>query len=95
MIMLTNMQRKDFAEWLHDHFERALLKFIVHRINALVQAKLTTRFIKVPAHKRHTLNEAADASASAATAAADGETGALRHEDRRAVRFYVNNALTE
>jgi ribonuclease HI len=70
MIKLANMQRKDFAEWLHDHPERALLNSIVNRINARARAKVMTRFIKVPAHKGHALNEAADASASAAAAAA-------------------------
>jgi len=59
MIKLTNMQRKDFAEWLYDHPERALLNSIVTRINARAQAKVMTRFIKVPAHKGHALNEAA------------------------------------
>ena len=95
MIKLANMQRKDFAEWLHDHPERALLNSIVNRINARARAKVMTRFIKVPAHKGHALNEAADASASAAATAADGETGALSHADSRAVRFYINNTLTE
>jgi len=93
---LMSMQRQDFPEWLHGHPEKVLLESITHRINARARAKVMTRLIKVPAHKAHPLNEAADAAASAAAEAASSEwIPLLSHVDSNAVRFYLNGRLTE
>ena len=92
---LMHMQRRDFAEWLYDHPDGVLLSSIARRVNERAQGRVMTRFVKVPAHKAHALNEAADALASAAATEADGETVALCHADCRTVRFYVGEKLTE
>ena len=92
---LVCMQRQDFPEWLHGHPERPLLESLVKRINTRAAAQVFTRLIKVPAHRAHTLNEAADAAASRAAAEADAETAALCHTDTGAVRFYMAGRLTE
>ena len=65
------------------------------RINERARAQVFTRIIKVPAHKAHALNEAADAAASRAATEADEESVALSHTDSEAVRFYVKGRLTE
>jgi ribonuclease HI len=70
---LCCMQRQDFPEWLHGHPERPLLQSLVTRINTRERAQVVTRIIKVPAHRAHVLNEAADAAASRAAEAADTE----------------------
>jgi hypothetical protein len=54
-----------------------------------------TRLVKVPAHKAHPLNEAADAAASQAAEEGDAETATLCHADSGAVRFYLRGRLTE
>ena len=95
IVKLMNMQRIDFPEWLYGHPERALLESVVRRINERSRAQVITRIIKVPAHKAHPLNEAADALASAAAEVADSELVALCHADCGAVRFYLNGKLTE
>ena len=92
---LMEMQRQDFPAWLHGHPERALLESLVRRINARARARVLTRIIKVPAHKAHALNEAADAAASRAATEADGESVALTHTNRDSVRFYVQGKITE
>ena len=92
---LSGMQRQDFPEWLHSHPERPLLESLVKRINARARAQIFTRIIKVPAHRAHVLNEAADAAATRAAADADAETAALSHEDTGAVRFRIAGRLAE
>jgi hypothetical protein len=92
---LESLQRNDFPEWLHGHPERALLESLVGRINERARAQVFTRIIKVPAHRAHALNEAADAAASLAAEVADIEDVALCHADGQAVRFYLTNRLTE
>ena len=95
IIKLANMQRRDFPEWLHGHPEKVLLESVCKRINARAQARMMTRIIKVPAHRAHALNEAADAAACAAAEEADPESVTLSHADSNAVRFYLHDALTE
>ena len=92
---LMCMQRQDFPEWLHGHPERSLLESLVRRINERARAQVFTRIIKVPAHKAHALNEAADAAASRAATEADETSVALSHTDSETVRFYVRGRLTE
>jgi hypothetical protein len=92
---LVSMQRQDFPEWLHCHPERALLESFVRRINERAHAQAFTRIIKVPAHKSHAMNEAADAAASRAATEADEASVALSHTDSETVRFYVRGRLTE
>ena len=94
MQKLEALQRKDFPEWLHCHPERALLESVVARINVRAKARVLTRVVKVPAHKAHPLNEAADAAASQAALEAD-IGGVLSHSDSGAVRFYLSGRLTE
>jgi hypothetical protein len=89
------MQRQDFQEWLDGHPEKALLESLVQRINERARAQVFARIIKVPAHRAHALNEAADAAASQAAEEADAETAALSHADSGAVRFYLRGRLTE
>ena len=74
---LAGMQRQDFQEWLDGHPEKALLESLVQRINERARAQVFARIIKVPAHRAHALNEAADAAASQAAEEADAETAAL------------------
>ena len=95
ILKLRNLQRQDFAEWLHGHPEKALLESLVKRINERARAQVFTRIIKVPAHRAHALNEAADAAASRAATEADDESVALSHTDSETVRFYVRGRLTE
>ena len=92
---LCCMQRQDFPEWLHGHPERPLLQSLVTRINTRARAQVVTRIIKVPAHRAHVLNEAADAAASRAAEAADAEIVSQCHADTEAVRFYLGGSLTE
>jgi len=95
MQKLEAMQRHDFPEWIHNHPERVLLESIVTRINTRARARVHTRFVKIPAHKAHPLNEAADAAASLAALGGDAESVALSHSDSSAVRFYLQGRLTE
>ena len=67
--------------------EKALLQSLVQRINERARAQVFARIIKVPAHRAHALNEAADAAASQAAEEADAEATALSHADNGAVRF--------
>ena len=92
---LESLQRKDFPEWLHGHPEQVLLESLVARLNERARAKVLTRVIKVPAHRAHPLNELADAGASRAAIEGDAESAAQSHTDSRAVRFYVEDRLTE
>lgn len=95
MQKLEALQRKDFPEWLHGHPERALLDSVVSRVNERASARVLTRFVKVPAHKAHPLNEAADAAASLAALSGDVEDSVMSHADSGAVRFYLSGRLTE
>ena len=58
------------------------------------KARVLTRVVKVPAHKAHPLNEAADAAASQAALEAD-IGGVVSHSDSGAIRFYLSGRLTE
>ena len=58
------------------------------------KARVLPPFVKVPAHKAHPLNEAADAVASRAALEADIE-GVISHSDTGAVRFNLSCRLTE
>ena len=66
MQKLQSLQRRDFPEWLHGHPEKVLLESLVARLNERARRKVPKRFIKVPAHQDHLLNELADAAASRA-----------------------------
>ena len=66
MQKLQSLQRRDFPEWLHVHPEKVLLESLVARLNERARRKVPTRFIKVPAHQGHPLNELANAAASRA-----------------------------
>ena len=87
MQKLQDLQRRDFPEWLHSHPEKVLLESIVVRLNERARRKVPTRFIKVPAHQGHPLNELADASVSRAAVDGDEEAAAVSHADSRAVLF--------
>jgi hypothetical protein len=89
------MQRQDFPEEFHCHQERPPLESLVKRINARARAQVFTCIIKVPAHRAHVLNKAADAAASRAAAEADAETAALCHADAGTVRFHIAGRLAE
>ena len=71
MQKLQSLQRRDFPEWLHCHEEKVLLESLVARLNERARDKVSTRFIKVPAHQGHQLNELADAAASRAAVNGD------------------------
>jgi hypothetical protein len=57
------------------------------------RTQVFTRIIKVPVHKAHAQNEAADAAASLAAEEADEET-ALSHAASQAVRLILQGRLT-
>jgi ribonuclease HI len=57
------------------------------------RTQVFTRIIKVPVHKAHAQNEAADAAASLAAEEADEET-ALSHAASQAIRLILQGRLT-
>ena len=71
-----------------------LLESLVVRLNERARRKVPTRFVKVPAHQGHPLNELADAAARAAVDG-DEEAAAVSHADSRAVRFVFEQRLIE
>ena len=72
-----------------------LLESLVARLNERARKKVPTRFIKVPAHQGHPLNELEDAAASRAALDGDEEAAAVSHADSRAVRFVFEQRLIE
>jgi ribonuclease HI len=78
---LAGMKWQDIREWLNGHPEKAFLESLVQRIIKRARAQVFTHIIKVPAHREHELNEAADAAASQAAEEADADTAALSHVD--------------
>ena len=72
-----------------------LLESLVARLNERARRKVPIRFIKVPAHQGHPLNELANAAASRAAVDGDEEATAVSHADNRAVRFVFEQRLTE
>ena len=74
-----------------------LLESLVARLNERARKKVPTRFIKVPAHQGHPLNELEDSDAAASRAALDGDedAAAVSYADSRAVRFVFEQRLIE
>ena len=72
-----------------------LLESLVARLNERARKKVPTRFIKVPAHQGHPLNELADAAASRAALDGDEDAAAVSYADSRAVRFVFEQRLIE
>ena len=61
MALLKNLQRRDFPLWLYRHPMRQLATYVTNLINKRTAASVTTRLIKIKAHRGEPLNEAADA----------------------------------
>jgi hypothetical protein len=94
MRLLQSMQRKDFALSLYRHSVRQLLLHVVKLIDKRAVAGSITRLIKVRAHRGGTLNEAADALASAA-AESDSVMPAGIELDPDAVHFLWKETWVE
>ena len=92
MRKLQSLQRKDFSPWMKGEENRALLRHVVELINRRVSAGVFTRFVKVPAHKGHPLNEAADAAARQA-ATLEPEEAAQVWPESEVVRFVHAGSL--
>jgi len=92
MLLLKNLQRKDFPLSLYRHPVRQLLIYAVQLLNGRVAVGSVTRFLKVKSHRAEPLNTAADASASAA---AELDPTRPVDLDPEAVYFYFRDTPVE
>ncbi len=88
---LFHLRRADFPIMLNRNPTHQLYIHIVLLLNRRHAAGVLTRLIKVKAHCGETLNEAADALASAAAEADGAPMSGELHLDCCAVHFYLNH----
>ena len=92
MTTLFDLQRADFPLSLHRNACRQLFTHVVQLLNQRYDASIVTRFVKIKSHCCESLNEAADALASAAAEADGSQLSSALHLDPDSVHFYIRGA---